>query len=221
VKKTKKKKPAPKASAKTRDVKKTAKKIPKKVVAKKAALSPFKVGILGGAFNPVHAGHLNSALTVKEKLGLDKVIFIPTFNPPHREIAGPDAKNRLEMVAAAIKPYTPELEVSDLEIKRKGISYTVDTLKELGKAYKPANLFFIMGADAFKTFPKWHQFASLLKLANIVVTSRPHNSLSFQLHELPEGLGPFIKTATDKSLVLKTGREIFAVELRGHRCFSL
>jgi nicotinate-nucleotide adenylyltransferase len=216
--KKKAKKGTPKKKTKTsvaakRGVKKVAK---RKAAApiRAAALSQESVGILGGSFNPIHVGHLNSALTVREKLNLNQMILVPSATPPMKEFVGPTGVDRLALVDAAIKPYRPELESSDLEIKRGGVSYTVDTLKALGKTYRADKMYFIMGADAFQSLPRWKSVGELLKLANFVVTTRPGTELTFDdTDALPEGLAGFIKSVSENKILLKTGREILKVEL--------
>lgn len=101
----------------------------------------LKIGIFGGAFNPVHNGHLNLAKHYLDELGLDKILFIPTNIPPHKsneDFAG--RKDRFNMLRLAIKPYD-KFEVSDIEFKRDGKSYTYDTLLELKKIYKNAEFY--------------------------------------------------------------------------------
>ena len=176
-------------------------------------ISNERVGILGGAFNPVHAGHLNAALSVKNELKLDKVILIPAEKSPFREIVGPTSRERLKMIDLAIKAYEPELSSSDLEIERGGTSYTYETLRELGKTYKSKNIFFIMGADNFLEFPKWKNFDELLKLANFVVTTRPGTTLSSDETDLPKDLAVHVKKNEENVLKLKTGMTISFVEL--------
>jgi nicotinate-nucleotide adenylyltransferase len=134
----------------------------------------MKLGILGGTFNPVHYGHLRIAEEVREKFGLEKIIFIPSGTPPFKydtsELIGPE--DRFEMVKLAIKT-NPFFEISDIEIKRKGISYTVDTLEYLRKEYPEEELYFIAGVDAVLDLPKWHRPERILKLADFIVVTRP------------------------------------------------
>ncbi len=161
----------------------------------------------------MHSGHLNAALTARDKLSLDKVFIVPANIPPHREISGPSPKDRASLVLACIRAYQPELELSEIEIDRGGVSYSFDTLKELNKKYKPENIFFILGADAFAELPKWKNFSKLLELANFAVTTRPGAHVSLEEEDLPEGLGEFVEDYKERSLKLNTDREIIAVEL--------
>lgn len=185
----------------------------KKTPTKPTRKSSERIGILGGIFNPVHVGHLNAALTVKNKLELDRVILIPSFKPPHREVTGPSPKDRALMLKAAIKPYSDELEVDDIELKRKGVSYTVDTLEAYNKKFKADNLFFIMGADAFWDFPRWKNFEKLIKLAHFVVVSRPGREISLEALDLSPELQPYVKASDRNKAILNSGRTIIRLQL--------
>lgn len=141
----------------------------------------MKIGILGGTFNPIHIGHLILADEVREKLGLDKVIFVPTYIPPHKqnsEVAAAD--ERLRMVKAAIKG-NKFFKTSDIEIKRKGPSYTVDTVKALNKKFPGEELYFIAGSDLLKYLDEWKDFQELLGLMKFVVATRP----GYPLEKIP------------------------------------
>ena len=143
------------------------------------------VGLLGGTFNPIHNGHVAIARQAREVLALDRVVLIPTGDPPHKpheNLAA--AKDRFEMVRLAIAS-DPSLSISDVEVRRSGKSYTIDTIRLLQQEYGPAaRLFFLIGLDAFLEFPTWRDPATLLTLCSFVVLSRP--GLSFQaLSELP------------------------------------
>jgi len=134
----------------------------------------MRIGILGGTFDPIHIGHLVLAEEVRRFLKLDKIIFIPTYLPPHKSRKGMVSENhRLEMVKLAISEH-PNFIVSDLEIKRKGRSYTVITLEELKREFPlSVKLFLIVGSDALKELPKWKNFLQILELAKIIIAKRP------------------------------------------------
>lgn len=156
----------------------------------------MKIGILGGTFNPIHIGHLILAEEVREKLGLNKVIFMPTNFPPHKhnsDIA--PAADRYKMIKEAIganKYFT----VSDIEIKRKGVSYTIDTIKELKKRHHNKDkLFFITGSDLLKYLDDWKDVAEILKLVKFVVATRP----GFPLESLPTYISTISIRAVDVS----------------------
>ncbi len=138
----------------------------------------MNIGILGGTFNPVHVGHLILAEEIREKLALDKVIFVPTFIPPHKKENKDIAKatDRLTMVKLAIKG-NQYFSVSDVEIKRKGQSYTIDTLRVFKKKYPKDNLFFITGSDLLNYLSEWKDVDQIMKIVKFVVATRPGYSL--------------------------------------------
>ena len=147
----------------------------------------MKIGILGGTFDPIHEGHLALARAALQKLTLDRIIFVPAFRHPLMEkqaitIASPEA--RLEMVKLAIADES-RFQISDCEIKRKGTSYTVDTLRMFRAQYpKPDELFFITGGDWAKDLSQWKEIDLLLTLAHFVVAKRP----GFNTSRLPRGV---------------------------------
>ena len=139
----------------------------------------MKLGLLGGSFNPVHNGHLAIARQTREALGLDKILFIPTSHPPHKPNGSlAPAQDRYEMVRLAIASDS-SLAISDVEIRRPGKSYTIDTIRLLQQEYgAQTQLFFLIGLDAFLDFPSWRDPLTLLTLCSFVVLSRP--GLSFR-----------------------------------------
>ena len=132
-------------------------------------------GILGGTFDPIHHGHLAIAEAAREELGLERVLFVPAGQPPHRPSApGASAEDRAAMVSLAIAD-APAFELSRLELDREGPSYTVDTLTELAAAggrRRAPDLWFIMSAEAFAEFPSWHEAERVLALCRLVVLPR-------------------------------------------------
>lgn len=132
-----------------------------------------KLGILGGTFNPIHYGHLAAAEEVRDRLKLDRVLFIPSFHPPHKqEDDVPSAAHRMEMVRIATAE-NATFEPSDIEIKRGGKSYTIDTIEALKRTYPDAELYFITGVDSFLDIQTWSRWERLLSLCTFVVLSRP------------------------------------------------
>jgi nicotinate-nucleotide adenylyltransferase len=129
---------------------------------------------LGGTFNPFHLGHLRSAEEVRERVGLDRVLFVPAARPPHKD--DPELvsfTHRYNMVRLAVWDH-PDFEATDLENRRPGKSYTIDTLLELSRQYGPsARLFFLIGLDAFLDIHSWHRSEELFQAAHFVVFSRP------------------------------------------------
>lgn len=137
----------------------------------------MKIGILGGTFNPIHIGHLILAEEVREKLKLDKVVFVPTFLPPHKECRDVvSAMHRLRMVRLAIKK-NRNFRVSDIEIKRKGPSYTIDTLRQLKSSYPKDKLYFITGSDLLNYLNEWKDLTQIITMVKFVVATRPGYSL--------------------------------------------
>ena len=133
-----------------------------------------KIGILGGTFNPIHCGHLIIAETVREKMCLDKVLIIPSGQPPHKpDTEVIDAEHRYELVRRAVASNS-FIEASRVEIDRKGFTYTVNTLTTLRKVYgQEAGLFFIIGADIIPELTAWKDFANVFRLCEFVAVLRP------------------------------------------------
>jgi len=129
------------------------------------------IGILGGTFDPVHEAHLRIAEHALNALQLDYVTLVPCYQPPHRKQPIASAEDRLAMVKGAVEE-DPNLRVSDIEIKRQGVSYTVDTLIALRQENPEASFCLILGADAFSTFNTWHQWEKILELTNLVILNR-------------------------------------------------
>ena len=142
----------------------------------------MRIGILGGTFDPIHNGHLYLAKKVLQKLRLKKIIFIPTYLTPHkRNIKITSALHRYRMVKLAVSK-NKRFEVSDIEIRRKGRSYSADTLKLLKKKYgKSAEIFFITGSDSLKDINKWRNLETITKLSTFVMVKRP----GFKLKDVP------------------------------------
>ncbi len=147
----------------------------------------MKLGIMGGTFDPIHNGHLLIAQEAGWRLGLERVLFIPTGDPPHKQsqLVAP-AECRLAMVRLATAD-NPLFEVSTIEVEREGFSYTADTLADLHVRYGPqTELFFIVGADAAADLLSWYQPEQVLQLARLIVADRPGYSLP--LEKLRAGL---------------------------------
>jgi len=130
------------------------------------------IGIYGGTFNPVHYGHLRTALEVNELFDLDEIRLLPCSLPAHRENPSVKAEMRLEMLQLAVKDY-PQLRVDSREIDRAGVSYMVDTLAELRAESPDKPIVLFMGADAFNGLSNWHRWQALFDYAHIVVMTRP------------------------------------------------
>lgn len=131
------------------------------------------IGILGGTFDPIHLGHLHMAEAVYDSLKLEKIVFIPAFVPPHK--IGMDyapAADRYAMTSLAVKAY-PHFSVSDMELRRNGVSYTVDTLRALRALHPEKQLYFIIGADSVVQLHTWNSIYEMLDLATFVAAGRP------------------------------------------------
>ncbi len=152
----------------------------------------MKIGILGGTFNPIHIGHLILAEEVREKLELDRVVFVPTYFPPHKETSDVAvAKARFEMIKMAIKG-NKYFCASDMEIKRKGKSYTIDTIREFNRIYPHDELYFITGSDLLNYLNEWKDLEEVIKIVKFVVATRP----GYPLEKIPS----YIKTVAIRAV---------------------
>lgn len=155
----------------------------------------MKIGILGGTFNPIHIGHLILAEEAREKLGLDKIIFVPAYFPPHKDNSDiAPAKERYAMLKLAIKKNC-YLVVSDIEIKRDGRSYTIDTLREFKKIYPQDELYFIIGSDLLNYLDEWKDLEEIIKMVKFIVATRP----GYPLEKIPSYISTIPIRAVDIS----------------------
>lgn len=144
-----------------------------------------KYGIMGGTFDPIHIGHLVIAEEIRNRYELDKVIFIPSGNPPHKDLENVTfAKHRYEMTLLATAT-NPHFEVSSIEVDREGLTYTVDTIKFLKeKCDDDIEFYFITGADAILDLPTWKNVSELLELCKFVAATRP----GFDMNKMQTGV---------------------------------
>ena len=162
-----------------------------------------KIGILGGTFNPIHIGHLIIAQDAMEQFGLDCVKFIPSATPPHKKYEGnATAAQRLAMVRLAIRG-NARFEADDIEIRRGGTSYSVDTLTSLRRRDPQAQFYFIIGADSLQELHRWREVGRLVRLCTFVIVVRP-------------GFEP--RRVVDPKLDAATRRRLRQHVLRGHAC---
>ena len=162
-----------------------------------------RIGILGGTFNPIHLGHLLTAQDALEQLKLERVIFIPSARPPHKVVDKlASERDRLQMIKLAIRG-NDHFEVDDIEIKRGGKSYSVETLTELRRRDPRADFYFIIGADSLRELHLWRDVARLVTLCTFVTVPRP-------------GFEP--KPVIDPRLDAATRRRLRQHVLRGHAC---
>ena len=146
-----------------------------------------RLGVLGGTFDPVHFGHLDAADAARAALGLDTILFIPLHDPPHRpDDPRASAFHRFAMVSLALADRNGD-RVSDIELERAGSSYTWDTLHALhALGWDAAELFVILGADAFAEIATWHRFPAVLDAARFAVIARPGTTIEAALARTPE-----------------------------------
>lgn len=138
-----------------------------------SAANASPVAVLGGTFNPIHNGHLRSALELVELLGLERLHLMPCANPPHRQAPGCPAESRADMVELAVAR-EPQLICDRRELGRSGPSWTVDSLAGLRAEYGPGrSLGLVMGCDALLGLERWHRWRALLDFAHIIVIARP------------------------------------------------
>jgi nicotinate-nucleotide adenylyltransferase len=132
-----------------------------------------RLGIFGGTFDPIHVGHLVTAVNVRHSLRLDRILLVVANDPWQKSgSVAAGAEDRLAMVQAAVED-VPGLEASDLEIRRGAVSYTADTLQTLRDRHPGASLFLVLGSDAAAGLPTWHRVEEVRALASLVVVTRP------------------------------------------------
>ena len=174
-------------------------------------LFPKKIGIMGGTFDPIHLGHLATAESVREQFALDEILFIPAARPPHklsRRVT--DEHHRLAMTTLATRT-NKFFRVSDIEIKRTGLSYTLDTMDALHALFGNATeLFFIIGADSLADLSKWHEAKRLVERSHFIATTRPGIDVDFSSTE------KFFGAAADEHIhrVTTPAIEISSTEIR-------
>uniref|UniRef100_A0A7C2E2W3 Probable nicotinate-nucleotide adenylyltransferase n=1 Tax=Ammonifex degensii TaxID=42838 RepID=A0A7C2E2W3_9THEO len=150
-----------------------------------------RIGLMGGTFDPIHYGHLVAAEDARFELGLEKVIFIPAGQPPHKPKERVSAAaHRVAMVRLAIAT-NPYFELSTIEVERPGPSYTVDTVAAFREQYSAGELYFITGADAVAEILSWHKAEELLTLCQLVAVTRPGYVLE-ALRERLRGLDGYL-----------------------------
>ncbi|HDP69103.1 MAG TPA: nicotinate (nicotinamide) nucleotide adenylyltransferase [Candidatus Marinimicrobia bacterium] len=140
----------------------------------------MKLGLYGGTFDPPHNGHLAIAQQCLTQFQLNRILFIPTYIPPHktsREIS--TARNRLAMLRLALQPF-PDFEISKVEIERRGVSYSIDTILQIKKELnlERKDLYFLIGIDSLAEFHSWYQPQRIMAEAQVVVAARPQYSLT-------------------------------------------
>lgn len=173
----------------------------------------MKVGIFGGSFNPPHLAHLIMAERVREQFGLDQVLWIPNRIPPHKLEAGLVAPaHRLAMTRLAVEG-NPAFTVSDVELRRDGVSYTLDTVRSLQEAMPENEYHLIIGEDSLRDFPTWHRPEEIVRRVPLIVYRRP----GVVIDSLPDYISARVRFAeaplieisgTDIRARLRAGRSI-------------
>jgi nicotinate-nucleotide adenylyltransferase len=135
-------------------------------------MSQSKIGLLGGTFNPVHRGHVDLGLKIKAAFGLEKVLYILSAQPPHKKLQALAAVElRLAMLKEALRPY-PGLEPCDLELRRPGDSWTIDTIRQLKKERPAEQFYFITGSEGFLKIKTWKNYRQLLREVFFIIVMR-------------------------------------------------
>src|SRR5687767_661758 len=171
-----------------------------------------RLGLLGGTFDPIHTGHLETARAAQQALDLTAVVLMPARVPPHRQ-QGPSASmfHRFAMAALAVEG-DDSMTVSDEELSDAGPSYTALTLERLAaRGREPASLFFITGADAFAEIETWHRYPAVLELAHFIVITRPGMSADSMVERLPQ-LRDRMRAPADRTVAATPS--IFLVDAR-------
>jgi nicotinate-nucleotide adenylyltransferase len=146
-------------------------------------VSQRRVGILGGTFDPPHIGHLILAEYARDTLDLERLLFVPAADPPHKRDEHKAAiEHRLAMLKLAIAD-NPRFEISRVDIDRPGPHYSVDMVRVIGEEYPDAELYFVMGGDSLTDLPRWHRPAEFIQQCKLVVMRRPDENVHAEMHD--------------------------------------
>ncbi len=171
----------------------------------------MKIGIFGGTFNPIHYGHLRAAEEVREKFHLAKIVFIPSKNPPLKTHELIESEHRYRMTELALSG-NGFFEISDIEYKRPGKSFTVQTVEEMRRIFHDTDLYFVLGIDSFLEIPTWWQPEKLMSLIDFIIIARP----SFRFVDLLSS--PYIHAHRDDMEKLdKEELESYSTTLKSER----
>lgn len=166
-----------------------------------------RIGLFGGTFDPIHRGHLKAARLVGRRFGLDRILFIPAGDPPHKE--RPDmvaARHRLRMVRLAVAG-TPGWTASPIEIRAGGTSYSIRTIEAMRRTYPGARLFFIAGSDAFHEIKTWRNWRRVLERCSFIVMTRPGRGLASAVSALGPEFRPRIRRIAPRERMAGAGEE--------------
>ncbi len=176
-----------------------------------------KIAIFGGTFNPVHNGHINLLKGIDEKFCFDEILLIPSFLPPHKEaVELASGKARMKMLSFAFEDME-KCGVCDIELNKKGKSYTIDTVKKLKQIFPNSELYFIIGSDMLLTFDQWKKWREILKYTNILASSRNENETELLIKKACEldknritvvEIKPFPVSSTEVRNMIKRGEDV-------------
>jgi len=167
-----------------------------------------RIGILGGTFDPIHFGHINTAQATAQWLDLEQLFLLPAHIPPHKSTTGATAEQRSHMVKLVCKEF-PLFKFDDRELLKSTPSFTVESLKEIKSEVKNSQIFFVIGMDSLASFTSWHQWQNILELCHLVVNARPN--IEFQLGHLKSKhlLSGYYSNNLAEVLTLESGKIIF------------
>ncbi len=172
----------------------------------------MKLGLLGGTFNPIHLAHVRIAEEARDVVGLDQILFIPAADPPHKKLDGDVAFGlRYEMVKRAIAD-NEAFAITDIEARRSGKSYSVDTLATLRTERPDDDLYFIIGSDSYLELGLWHRYAEIFTQASLIVVERPDRPIDNPLQQLPEPVQQQFRQETEDLLRHTSGTGIRFVQ---------
>lgn len=169
----------------------------------------MRIGLLGGSFNPIHNAHLLIAGEAKEAVRLDKVIFIPAADPPHKLLADDVSfETRSKMVGMAIAG-RPGFEISTIEAERAGKSYSIDTINAFRAQAPTDELFFIIGADSFMEIGLWHRYLDIFRACGLIVVERPGCEIIDPYATLPAAIRrEFLSEVESRRLIHDSGHSV-------------
>lgn len=169
-----------------------------------------KIGIFGGFFNPFHNGHFESCSDIVSSFDLDHLYVVPTYQSVQKDKAiDVTPEERFLMVDKVLKNTFPKVSVHDCEIKKKGISYTLDTLDFFQKEHPKDELYLVIGVDQFLKFDRWYKIHEILERSNVIVISRPPYPWNLSEDHFPGKVRELIKEKKDSQMLLKTKKSIF------------
>jgi nicotinate-nucleotide adenylyltransferase len=167
----------------------------------------MRVGIFGGTFDPVHIGHLRASEEIRESFSLDRIYFVPAFVPPHkRDQRVTDARERFIMLKKALRGKKGFV-VSDVEIKKEGISYSIETVEHFERLF--GDIYFILGEEAFSEIETWLRWQEIFSHANFIVMVRSRNGQEAKKFQLPASVSPLFKEGADGVYEHASGKRLF------------